>query len=127
MAFFLRLMLILIPIVALLLWIRWRMKRDLDEETRRIEFKRFRIGLASLLVALLATGLGLRFFDDGAGDVDSVYVPARVEDGKVIPGYYIPKEEARPKEKAEKSTTDKPTRSGSSSSGSGGGSGGAAG
>lgn len=93
MAFFLRLMLIIIPIVGLLMWIRWRMKRDLDEETRRIEFKRFRIGLSALLVATLATGIGLRFFDDGAGDVDSIYVPARVEDGKVIPGYYIPKDE----------------------------------
>lgn len=98
MAFFLRLMLILIPIVGLLLWIRWRMKRDLDEEIRLVEFRRFRIGMGVLLAAMLATGLGLRFFDDGAGDVDSVYVPARVEDGKVIPGYYIPKEDVDKKE-----------------------------
>lgn len=98
MAFFLRLMLILIPIAALLMWIRWRMKRDLDEETREIEFRRLRIGLAVLLAVTLATGLGLRFFDDGAGDIDSIYVPARVEDGKVIPGYYIPKDEVDKKD-----------------------------
>lgn len=127
MAVFLRLLLILIPIFGLLLWIRWRMKRDLDAETRRIEFKRLRIGLTALLVALLATGLGMRFSDDGAGNIDSVYVPARVEDGKLIPGYYIPKEDAEKKE------TDKP-RSGNSNLGSnsnsgssGGGSGGATG
>ena len=102
MAFFLRLMLILIPIAGLLMWIRWRMKRDLDEETRQVEFRRFRIGLTVLLVVTLATGLGLRFLDDGAGEIDSIYVPARVEDGKVIPGYYIPKDEA------DKKGADKP-------------------
>jgi len=91
-AIFLRLMLILIPVVGLLLWIRWRMKRDLDEETRKTEFRRFRIGMTVLVLATLATGLGLRFFDEGAGEIDSIYVPARVENGKVIPGYYIPKE-----------------------------------
>lgn len=112
MAFFLRLMLILIPIIGLLMWIRWRMKRDLDEKTRQVEFKRFRIGLTVLLVVTLATGLGLRFLDEGAGDVDSVYVPARVEDGKVIPGYYIPKDDA------EKKDTDKP-KSGDPDGGSG--------
>jgi len=98
MAIFLRLMLILIPIAALLLWLRWRMKRDLDEETRNAEFKRLRIGLTVLVVVTLAAGLGLRFIDDGAGDVDSTYVPARVEDGKVIPGYYIPKDDAEKKD-----------------------------
>ena len=102
MAIFLRFMLILIPIVALLLWMRWRMKRDLDEETRKAEFKRLQVGMTVLVVATLATGLGLRFFDDGAGDVDSIYVPARVEDGKLIPGYYIPKDEA------DKQDTEKP-------------------
>ena len=91
MAIFLRIMLLLIPIFGLLLWIRWRMKRDLDEETREVEFRRLRIGMTVLVLTTLAAGLGLRFFDDGAGEVDSIYVPARVENGKVIPGYFIPK------------------------------------
>lgn len=107
MTIFLRIMLVIIPIVGLLLWIRWRMKRDLDEETREIEFRRFRIGLVALLVASLATGLGLRFLDDGAGEIDSVYVPARVEDGKVIPGYYIPKDKADKKNTGSSSSNER--------------------
>ena len=94
MAFFLRILLVLIPILALFLWLRWRMKRDLDEATREVEFRRLWTGALVLVVAMLLTGLGLRFFDDASGDTDLVYVPARVEDGKVIPGHYVPKEEA---------------------------------
>lgn len=94
MAVFLRIMLVLIPVLALVLWIRWRMKRDLDAETREAEFRNLRVGMVVLLLALVATGIGLRFFDNGGGAVDQVYVPARVEDGKLIPGHYISKEEA---------------------------------
>lgn len=98
MVIFLRVMLILIPIFGLLLWIRWRMKRDLDEETRKAEFKHLQIGMVVLVLTTLATGLGLRFFDDDVGEIDSIYVPDRIENGKVIPGYYIPKESAGEKD-----------------------------
>lgn len=89
----LRILLVLIPIIALLLWLRWRVKQDLDEETQQLEFKRLCVGMAVLVLALFATGLGLRFFDDSSGDVDQVYVPARVEDGKVVPGKFVPRDE----------------------------------
>ncbi len=89
----LRVLLFLIPIVGVLLWLRWRVKRDLDEATRKLEFKRLCIGLSLVLIALLATGLGLRFSDDSSGDIDSVYVPARVENGKLIPGRFVPRDE----------------------------------
>ncbi len=98
MAILLRAMLILIPIFGLFLWIRWRMKRDLDEETREVEFRRLQIGMTVLVLATLATGLGLRFFDDDVGEIDSIYVPDRIENGKVIPGYYIPKDSADEKD-----------------------------
>jgi len=91
MVIFLRVMLILIPIFGLLLWIRWRMKRDLDEETRKAEFRHLQIGITVLVLATLATGMSLRFFEDDVGDIDSIYVPDRIENGKVIPGYFIPK------------------------------------
>lgn len=93
MALLLRIILVLIPIVAVLAWLRWRMKRDLDEEVRLAEFKRLKISFVCLTVVLLFAGLGLRFLNDTSGNVDEVYVPARVENGVLIPGKFVPKEE----------------------------------
>ncbi len=91
MAVLLRVLLFLIPFAALFLWLRWRSKRDLSDEIREQEFRKLRIGVLLLVVALLGCGLGLRFFTEQPGNVDGVYVPARVENGKVIPGHYVPK------------------------------------
>lgn len=93
MALVFRIVLLLLPIVALVLWLRWRSKNDLDEAAQDLELKRFRIGLGLLAAAMLLAGLGLRFTDDGSGSTDSVYIPPHVEDGKVVPGRFVPKDE----------------------------------
>ena len=97
----LRVLLVLLPVVALILWLRWRHKRDLGDEVRELEAKRLRVGMTILTVALLLTGLGFRFLDDTSGDVDEVYVPARVENGVLIPGKFVPKDQV-PEEVPEK-------------------------
>lgn len=107
MAVLLRILLILIPIMALFLWLRWRVKRDLDEETREIEFRRLRAGFVALVVALFAVGLGIRFLDETSGDVDQVYVPARVENGVLIPGRFVSKDEAEAQSSAPEQETEK--------------------
>lgn len=94
MAVALRILLVLLPIAALLLWLRWRSKRDLGEEVREVEAKRLRVGMTVLTVLLLLTGLSFRFLDNTSGNVDEVYVPARVENGVLIPGKFVPREEA---------------------------------
>lgn len=90
-----RLILLLIPIVALVLWLRWRSKRDLDDEAREAELKIIKRWGVVLVIALIGAGFGFRFLDDNSGDTDMVYVPARVDaEGTLIPGHYVSKEEA---------------------------------
>lgn len=94
MAILIRVILLLLPIIALLLWLRWRSKRDLDEATKEAEFRRFRIGLLILVSLMTVTTVAWRFTDDRTGGIDEVYVPARVDDdGNLIPGHFVPKEE----------------------------------
>lgn len=94
----LRVLLFLIPIVALILWLRLRSKRHLDEGLLEIEARKFRIGMLVLIVVLLATGFATRFTDEGSGKGDMIFVPARVENGKVIPGHFVPRDEGKPQE-----------------------------
>lgn len=105
MAIVIRIILVLLPVIALILWLRWRSKRDLGEEIREIEARRLRIGMTVLTVMLLLTGLAFRFMDGTSGEVDQVYVPARVENGVLIPGKFVPKDEA-PKEAPEEDGED---------------------
>lgn len=104
MAVVIRIILVLLPIIALILWLRWRSKRDQGEEIRELEAKRLRIGMSILTVALLLTGLAFRFLDNTSGEVDQVYVPARVENGVLIPGKFVPKDEVP--EEAQKEDSD---------------------
>ncbi|WP_262696107.1 hypothetical protein [Kordiimonas aquimaris] len=90
---FLRIMLLILPILAVALWLRWRSKQSMEDADLQLEAKRFRIGVGFLLVAMVLTGLSLRVFDDGAGDTDSVYVPPHVVDGEVVPGKFVPKDD----------------------------------
>lgn len=105
MAVLLRILLVLLPIIALVLWLRWRVKREQGEDVRELEAKRLRVGMSILTVALLLTGLAFRFLDNTSGDVDQVYVPARVENGVLIPGKFVPKDEA-PEEVGEEEGDD---------------------
>lgn len=95
MLIFLRIMLLLLPVVALVLWLRWRAKQVSDDTIDvKKELRRFRITLGVLIAAMLMVGISLRVFDDGAGNTDSVYVPPHVVDGEVVPGRFVPKDEA---------------------------------
>jgi len=93
MAAVIRILLVLLPIAALLLWLRWRSKRDLGEEIREMEARRLRIGMTVLTVALLLSGLAIRFLDDRSGNADQIYIPDRVENGVLIPGKFVPRDE----------------------------------
>lgn len=105
MAILFRILLVLIPIVAVIFWLRWRASENLDEEERELELRRLRMVLVALVLALFGVGLGFRTMDDSTGDVDQVYVPARVEDGKVVPGRFVPRDEVE-SEKEETAPSD---------------------
>lgn len=92
----LRIILVLLPIVALFLWLRWRAAKgtDAEDESQTAEMKQFRIGAAVIVSLAILAGLGLRYFDDSSGETDLAYVPPHVENGKVVPGHFVPKEPA---------------------------------
>ncbi len=92
MVIFLRILLVLLPIILLVVWVRWRSKVNKGGEIPESEIKSLRRTLAVLVVTIIGVGIGLKLSDE-SGDVDGVYVPARVEDGKLIPGYFKPQEE----------------------------------
>lgn len=88
----LRIIMLLLPMVALLMWLRWRSKRGLEAEDLAFEQRRLRNGLLAVAASFLVAGLLLRVFDPDVGDTDSVYIPARVVDGELIPGQFVPKD-----------------------------------
>jgi len=92
MAIFLRIVLLLIPVLAVLAWLRWRMKEDKTEEERAADLAKLQKTLGVLVVVGLAAGLGLKLVDDRTGDPRTRYIPPHSEDGKVVPGRFVPED-----------------------------------
>jgi len=82
-----RILLLLVPVFALILWIRWRAKKNSAEDVSNEDVRNMRLGLIGLIIMVLMAGIGIRMTDTSAGR-DGRYVPARVENGKVIPGHF---------------------------------------
>lgn len=97
-----RLVLFLVPIVAVGLWVRHRMQRagstaewdapsdaggdtPLDAEQRQL----IRRALVLLAVFILA-GVSLYFADTSRDQAGKVYIPPRSENGAVVPGHFVP-------------------------------------
>tara|TARA_R110002072_G_scaffold92461_1_gene205773 strand:- start:126 stop:458 length:333 start_codon:yes stop_codon:yes gene_type:complete len=91
MVILLRVLLVLLPIILLLVWVRWRSKVNNGGEIPESEVKSLRLSLFAIVIAIMGVGIGLKLSDE-SGDVDGVYVPARVENGTLIPGYFKPQE-----------------------------------
>jgi len=89
----LRILLILLPVALLIIWLRMRIKKKAGQEITDKELARTRWGLLALVLTILAVGIGLKLTDTSA-DTAQVYVPARVENGELIPGHFISAEEA---------------------------------
>ncbi len=86
-----RLALILAPLLMVVMWLKWRMKKDRTQAELDQDIVVLRQRLMILIGVMLAAILGLYLLDDRRGDADMIYVPARVENGKLIPGEYQPK------------------------------------
>ena len=96
-----RIILLLLPLIGVLYYLRWRYKLKLSGENASDEdLQQIRKVLTTIVVALILLGLSLRFFDTTNSDKNKIYVPPHVVDGKVIPGKFVdPEEVEKPKEK----------------------------
>ena len=83
-----RILLLLLPVVGLLFWIRSRARRSAEGEFSDEDVKHLRLGLVGLVVLLLIAGFGIRMTESSGGEGE-FYVPARVENGKTIPGHFV--------------------------------------
>jgi len=102
-----RILLLLLPVIGLLFWIRARARRKANGELSDEDIKHLRLGLLGLVVLLLVAGFGIRLTESSGGEGE-FYVPARVENGKTIPGHFVKEdpEKAKDKEEASESTDD---------------------
>ena len=87
MAVVLRIILLLLPVVVLIYWLRWRARKKAQGELSDEDVRALRLVLVAAVITLLAGGLTLRFLDD-SGSPKGIYVPARVENGVLIPGHF---------------------------------------
>ncbi|NVJ70446.1 MAG: hypothetical protein HWE08_08845 [Alphaproteobacteria bacterium] len=90
----LRIILLLLPLVALLMWLRWRMKTDRSEDELQQDLTKLRRGLIVVVIMALATGIGLKLTDPNKGDARTKYIPPHTVDGEVVPGRFVPADEA---------------------------------
>ncbi|WP_417450736.1 hypothetical protein [Kordiimonas sp.] len=93
MAIFLKLLLMSLPVIVVIVWLRWRMKEDQTEEEQLADIARLKKTLAVLVVVGLAAGVGLKLVDDRTGDPRTKYIPPHSENGQVVPGRFVPLDE----------------------------------
>ncbi|WP_417465069.1 hypothetical protein [Kordiimonas sp.] len=94
----LRIALLLMPLVAVIFWLRWRLKKDQTEEERQQDISRLQKTLGVLVLVALVAGVCLRLLDDRTGDARTRYIPPHSEDGKVVPGRFVSDDDEEPEE-----------------------------
>ena len=93
MALLFRILLLSLPVIAVIAWLRWRMREDKTEEERLADFAKLRNTLGILVVVGLVAGIGLKLVDDRTGDPRTKYIPPHSENGQVVPGRFVPEDE----------------------------------
>ncbi|UTW54458.1 DUF6111 family protein [Kordiimonas sp. SCSIO 12610] len=84
-----RILLLLTPIIVIVTWLFLRARKNADgEHSPDTELTNVRTILTILLALIGLVSAILYFSDEDQGKPGQIYVPARVEDGKVVPGYF---------------------------------------
>lgn len=102
---FFRILLFLLPIALLIVWLRWRARRNSEDGLTEADERKAKITLLALIAGILVAAFSLRYFDD-SGSPSGRYVPARVEDGKVIDGHFVEEDKAQEKQETPKEPKD---------------------
>jgi hypothetical protein len=89
----LRIVLLLLPVVAVLMWLRWRMRTDRTEDDLVRDVATLRKTLVILILVAVGAGLGLKFTDSNTGAPGTKYIPPHSENGRVVPGRLVPADE----------------------------------
>ncbi len=96
----LRIILLLLPLFAVLYYLRWRHRLKLSGRVADDEdLKSIRTILLSIIATLIVLLLVWRFLDTKSTDRYKIYVPPKVVDGKVVPAHFIDREEVAKPEK----------------------------
>lgn len=101
-----RIILLLLPVVMLIFWLRWRAQKNAEGDIDEGDVRFLRVGLIAFALMLLAFGLSLRFSEDTAVK-GGIYVPAHMENGVLIPAHFEAKKpQEAPPERNETEAVD---------------------
>lgn len=104
----LRILLLVTPLLALVLWLKHRAKSDRSPEELDQDVKSLNIRLGVLVIVMLGIVLALYVLDDRRAPAGQVYIPPHMENGVLVQGRFVDKEEAeRLKRQAEEKAAEK--------------------
>ena len=97
--FLLILLPIMIPTLAYMGWVFMQRRKakaaGVPEDAPTIQEAPWGL-LITLSAAMLIVGIVIFLFIDNRSDLGSVYIPPKIEDGRIVPGQYVPAGEAEP-------------------------------
>ncbi|WP_308911876.1 hypothetical protein [Pseudokordiimonas caeni] len=98
-AIFFRFVLLALPLVAVVFWLRHRARADRTEEELEADIRRLRKMLGACVVGMLVAAIGLYLTDDRRSDAHTRYIPPHMEGDTLVPGRFEPMEEPEGDEK----------------------------
>lgn len=90
-----RILLLLLPIIGVIYFLRWRYRvKASGEDPNDEDIKNVRAIMITVLVSIIMLGLLLRFADTSSSDRETTYIPPHMVDGELVPGEFVDSEEA---------------------------------
>jgi flagellar basal body-associated protein FliL len=83
-----RILLVLAPVVLLVMWLMRKAKTGKSNKELARDIKEIRKVLLVVLGTVAFIAVALYSTEDKQGSPEQIYVPARVKDGKLVPGYF---------------------------------------
>ena len=100
-----RLILVLVPMMAIIYWLRWRLKKDRTDEELVEDIRDLRRWLIVAFVVTFTAGLTLYMTDDRKGEARMKYIPPVEKDGVIVPGHFVPVDDEKKEKEGEEGAT----------------------